>query len=61
MHDDSWVKITDSLPPKITASGNFYCKSSSETQREFKEEILLLAKASAKECNLSFHEPRQRK
>jgi len=61
MHDDSWVKITDSLPPKITASGNFYCKSSSETQREFKEEILLLAKVSAKECNISFHEPRQRK
>ena len=61
MHDDSWVKITDSLPPKITASGNFYCKSSAETQREFKEEILLLAKVSAKECNISFHEPRQRK
>jgi len=61
MHDDSWVKITDSLPPKITASGNFYCKSSGEIQREFKEEILLLAKASAKECNISFHEPRQRK
>ena len=58
--DDSWIKITDSTPPKITISGNFYCLQSSKTQREFTEDILLMARARAIDCNLKFHEPRRR-
>ena len=58
--DDSWIKITDSTPPKITISGNFYCLQSSKTQREFTEDILLMARARAFDCNLKFHEPRRR-
>ena len=58
---DSWVKITDSLPSKITVSCNFYCESSSKIQREFREDILLMGRARGVECNLRFHEPRQRR
>ncbi len=58
--EDSWIKITDSTPPKITISGNFYCLQSSKTQREFTEDILLMARARAIECDLKFHEPRRR-
>jgi len=58
--EDSWIKITDSTPPKITISGNFYCLQSSKTQREFTEDILLMARARAIECGLKFHEPRRR-
>jgi len=58
--EDSWVKITDSLPPKITVSCNFYCQSSAKIQREFTEDILLMARARGIECDLSFHEPRRR-
>jgi len=57
---DSWVKITDSLPPKITVSCNFYCDSSAKIQREFTEDILLMARARGNECGLSLHEPRRR-
>lgn len=57
---DSWVKITNSLPPKITVSCNFYCASSSNIQREFTEDILLMGRARGSECELSFHEPRRR-
>ena len=57
---DSWVKITDSLPPKITVSCNFYCESSAKVQREFTEDILLMARARGLEVNLAFHEPRRR-
>ena len=57
---DSWVKITNSLPPKITVSCNFYCESSSNIQREFTEDILLMGRARGLECELSFHEPRRR-
>jgi len=57
---DSWVKITNSLPPKITVSCNFYCQSSSNIQREFTEDILLMGRARGLECELSFHEPRRR-
>ena len=59
-HGDSWVKITNSLPPKITVSCNFYCESSSNIQREFTEDILLMGRARGLECELSFHEPRRR-
>lgn len=58
--EDSWVKITNSQPPKITVSCNFYCESSSNIQREFTEDILLMGRASGVECGLSFHEPRRR-
>jgi MscS family membrane protein len=58
--EDSWVKITDSLPPKITVSCNFYCESSAKVQREFTEDILLMARARGLEANLAFHEPRRR-
>ena len=58
--EDSWVKITNSLPPKITVSCNFYCASSSNTQREFTEDILLMGRARGLECKLTFHEPRRR-
>jgi len=57
---DSWVKITNSLPPKITVSCNFYCESSSNIQREFTEDILLMGRARGLECDLNFHEPRRR-
>ena len=59
-HGDSWVKITNSLPPKITVSCNFYCESSSNIQREFTEDILLMGRARGLECELNFHEPRRR-
>ena len=58
--EDSWVKITNSLPPKITVSCNFYCESSSNIQREFTEDILLMGRARGLECDLRFHEPRRR-
>ncbi len=58
--EDSWVKITNSQPPKITVSCNFYCESSSNIQREFTEDILLMGRARGLECELSFHEPRRR-
>jgi MscS family membrane protein len=58
--EDSWVKITNSLPPKITVSCNFYCQSSSNIQREFTEDILLMGRARGLECSLNFHEPRRR-
>ena len=58
---DSWVKITSSLPSKITVSCNFYCESSSKVQREFNEDILLMGRARGNDCGLSFHEPRQRR
>ena len=58
--DSSWVKITDSIPPKMTVSCNFYCQSSAKVQREFTEDILLMARARGNECNLTFHEPRRR-
>tara|TARA_B100000686_G_scaffold349917_1_gene444433 strand:+ start:1982 stop:3073 length:1092 start_codon:yes stop_codon:yes gene_type:complete len=59
-NDDSWVKITNSLPPKITVSCNFYCQSSSKIQREFTEDILLIGRSIGIECDLTFHEPRRR-
>ena len=59
--EDSWVRITDSLPSKITVSCNFYCQSSAKIQREFTEDILLMGRTRGAECKLSFHEPRQRR
>ena len=58
--EDSWVKITNSQPPKITVSCNFYCESSSNIQREFTEDILLMGRAKGLDCDLRFHEPRRR-
>tara|TARA_B100001123_G_C15190835_1_gene979301 strand:+ start:68 stop:1165 length:1098 start_codon:yes stop_codon:yes gene_type:complete len=59
--EDSWVRITDSLPSKITVSCNFYCQSSAKIQRELTEDILLMGRAIGSDCSLSFHEPRQRR
>jgi len=58
--DDSWVRVTETLPSKITVSTNFYCASSGRTQREFTEDILLMARARGDESGLKFHEPRRR-
>ena len=59
-NEDSWVKITNSLPPKMTVSCNFYCQSSAKVQREFTEDILLMGRSIGIECGLTFHEPRRR-
>jgi small-conductance mechanosensitive channel len=58
--EDSWVRVTETLPSKITVSTNFYCASSGRTQREFTEDILLMARARGNESGLVFHEPRRR-
>ncbi len=57
---DSWVRVTETIPSKITVSTNFYCASSGKTQREFTEDILLMARARGNESGLKFHEPRRR-
>ncbi|RTZ94500.1 MAG: hypothetical protein DSY41_03445 [Candidatus Poseidoniales archaeon] len=57
---DSWVRVTETIPSKITVSTNFYCASSGKTQREFTEDILLMARARGNESGLVFHEPRRR-
>ena len=59
--DDSWVKITGFGPSKVTVSCNFYSVQSSSSQREMTEDLLLLAKEIAKDCGLTFHEPRLRR
>ena len=58
--DDSWVRVTQTLPSKVTVSSNFYCASSGRTQREFTEDILMMARSKGNECGLVFHEPRLR-
>ena len=58
--EDSWVRVTETLPSKITVSTNFYCASSGKTQREFTEDILLMARARGNESGLVLHEPRLR-
>lgn len=58
--DDSWVRVTQTLPSKVTVSSNFYCASSGRTQREFTEDILMMARSTGNECGLVFHEPRLR-
>jgi MscS family membrane protein len=58
--EDSWVRVTETLPSKVTVSTNFYCASSGKTQREFTEDILLMARARGNESGLKFHEPRRR-
>ena len=59
--DDSWVKINAFGPSKVTVSCNFYSVQSSSSQREMTEDLLLLAKEIAKDCSLTFHEPRLRR
>lgn len=59
--DDSWVKINGFGPSKVTVSCNFYSVQSSSSQREMTEDLLLLAKEIAKDCGLTFHEPRLRR
>ena len=59
--DDSWVKINAFGPSKVTVSCNFYSVQSSSSQREMTEDLLLLAKEIAKDCGLTFHEPRLRR
>tara|TARA_B100000035_G_scaffold48775_1_gene37273 strand:- start:1120 stop:2235 length:1116 start_codon:yes stop_codon:yes gene_type:complete len=59
--DDSWVKVNAFGPSKVTVSCNFYSVQSSSSQREMTEDLLLLAKEIAKECSLTFHEPRLRR
>ena len=58
--EDSWVKVTQVLPSKVTVSCNFYCPSSGRIQREFTEDIILMARTRGEECGLNFHEPRRR-
>jgi len=59
--EDSWVKITGSLPSRITVSCNFYCESSSKVHRELTEDILLMGRGMVAKYGLSLHEPRQRR
>ena len=59
--DDSWVKVNAFGPSKVTVSCNFYSVQSSSSQREMTEDLLLLAKEIAKDCGLTFHEPRLRR
>ena len=58
--EDSWVKVTQVLPSKVTVSCNFYCPNSGRIQREFIEDIILMARSRGEGCGLSFHEPRRR-
>ena len=59
--DDSLVKVNAFGPSKVTVSCNFYSVQSSSSQREMTEDLLLLAKEIAKDCGLTFHEPRLRR
>ncbi|MEC8938730.1 MAG: mechanosensitive ion channel family protein [Candidatus Thermoplasmatota archaeon] len=59
--DDSWVKVNAFGPSLVTVSCNFYSVLSSASMREMTEDILLLAKAIAADCGLTFHEPRLRR
>ena len=58
--EDSWVKVTQVLPSKVTVSCNFYCPSSAKIQREFTEDIIIMARSRGEELGLGFHEPRRR-
>jgi small-conductance mechanosensitive channel len=58
--EDSWVRVKSFAPSKVIVATNFYCISSAKTQREFTEDILLMARSRAEEHNLIFHEPRKR-
>lgn len=58
--EDSWVRVKSFAPSMVIVATNFYCISSAKTQREFTEDILLMARSRAKENNLVFHEPRKR-
>ena len=58
--EDSWVRVKSFAPSMVNVATNFYCISSAATQREFTEDILLMARARAKENGLNFHEPRRR-
>lgn len=58
--EDSWVRVKSFAPSKVIVATNFYCISSAKTQREFTEDILLMARSRAEEHNLVFHEPRKR-
>ena len=58
--DDSWVRISSVGPSKIIVQTNFYCDSSSKSEREMKEDVALMAKSRASEFGLRFHEPRFR-
>ena len=58
--EDSWVRVTETIPSKVTVSTNFYCASSAKTQRELTEDILLMARARGNESGLVRHEPRRR-
>ena len=59
--DDSWVKINAFGPSKVTVSCNFYSVQSSSSHREMTEDLLLLAKETAQDYSLTFHEPRLRR
>ena len=58
--EDSWIRIKSFAPSKVTVATNFYCISSSNTEREFREDIPMMARARASEHELKFHEPRRR-
>ena len=59
--DDSWVKVNAFGPSKVTVSCNFYSVQSSSSHREMTEDLLLLAKETAQDYSLTFHEPRLRR
>ena len=58
--EDSWVRVKSFAPSMVIVATNFYCISSAKVQREFTEDILLMARSRAEENNLVFHEPRKR-
>ena len=58
--EDSWVRVKSFAPSKVTVATNFYCVPSGKTEREFTEDILMMARARASEHGLRFHEPRRR-
>ena len=58
--EDSWIRVKSFAPSMVIVATNFYCMSSAATQREFTEDILLMARARAKDNQLNFHEPRRR-
>ena len=58
--EDSWVKVTQVLPSKVTVSCNFYCPSSAKIQREFTADIIIMARSRGEELGLGVHEPRRR-
>ena len=58
--EDSWVRVQAFGTAMVVVAGNFYCVSSASTQREFNEDILMMARETAEKLSLIFFEPRMR-